>query len=78
LSCTIIAVGFFFQIVGHQIRVAKLARLAPEALQFVLIFFREILPFTQTHFGIVVLLAVFLVLFVGFVARLTRGLFFAR
>ena len=57
---------------------AELARLTPETLQFVLIFLGEVLAFTQTHFGIVMLLAVFLVLFIGLVARLTCRLFFAR
>jgi hypothetical protein len=31
------AVGFFFQIVRHQIRVAELARLPPETLELVLV-----------------------------------------
>jgi hypothetical protein len=69
-------VGFFFQIVRHQIRVAACSPAARG--EFVLIFFREVLSFAQPHFGIVMLLAILLVLFVGFVTRLTRRLLFAR
>ena len=56
----------------------EFARLPPETLEFVLIFFREVLPFAQPHFDIVMLLAILLVLFVGFVTRLASRLLFAR